>query len=417
MNLPPAINSYDHLIRQVMRIEDVTAGRADQDFIVRYRGRIINPDTAAAYDQLSETLAPHNLTPLFRRDGSQHAILLVPGLPKPTPDNTRINLVMFLLTLVSLLVTGGFLAFGETIPAGLGAVIIGIVTQGWPFALSMMAILGSHEMGHYLMGRRHKVHVTLPYFIPMPYPFSPFGTLGAFINMKEIPKNRRQLLDIGAAGPLAGLIVAIPVLLIGLSLSPVTSLPPQDIICPPTAITDIFATPSPECLAPPALEGSSILYLLLKYLSKGELLPAPVTYTTPPLLHWLQYLFTGHPVPFGGRDVTLHPVAWAGWAGLLVTAMNLIPAGQLDGGHVLFVLLGGQKMKKVVRIILIGLVGLGLFWPGWWLWAALIFFLGRAHAEPLDQITPLDGRRKALAVLMVIVFLLVFVPVPLMLLQ
>jgi len=115
--------------------------------------------------------------------------------------------------------------------------------------------------------------------------------------------------------------------------------------------------------------------------------------------------------------VTLHPVAWAGWAGLLVTAMNLIPAGQLDGGHVLFVLLGGQKMKKVVRIILIGLVGLGLFWPGWWLWAALIFFLGRAHAEPLDQITPLDGRRKALAVLMVIVFLLVFVPVPLMLLQ
>ena len=147
------------------------------------------------------------------------------------------------------------------------------------------------------------------------------------------------------------------------------------------------------------------------------MLPAPAAYTEAPALHWLTYIFTGHPLPFGGRDVTLHPVAWAGWAGLLVTAMNLIPAGQLDGGHVLFVLLGGKRTRKTVPIILILLGLLGFVWPGWWLWAVLIFFLGRAHAEPLDQITPLDGKRKALAVLMVVVFLLVFVPVPLMIMQ
>jgi membrane-associated protease RseP (regulator of RpoE activity) len=108
----------------------------------------------------------------------------------------------------------------------------------------------------------------------------------------------------------------------------------------------------------------------------------------------------------------LHPIAWAGWAGLLVTSLNLIPAGQLDGGHIMYVLLG-KRASRLLPFILIGLVLLGFVWNGWWLWAALIFFLGRYHAEPLDQITPLDPKRRALAVLGVIVFILVFMPVPL----
>jgi membrane-associated protease RseP (regulator of RpoE activity) len=115
----------------------------------------------------------------------------------------------------------------------------------------------------------------------------------------------------------------------------------------------------------------------------------------------------------GGMDVMLHPVAWAGWAGLLITSLNLIPAGQLDGGHMLYVLFGAKKARKVVPFILMGLVILGLAWYGWWLWAALIFFLGRSYAEPMDQITPLDRQRKALAVLALIIFILVFIPVPL----
>ena len=109
----------------------------------------------------------------------------------------------------------------------------------------------------------------------------------------------------------------------------------------------------------------------------------------------------------------MHPIAWAGWAGLLVTSLNLIPAGQLDGGHLLYVLLG-RKAIRFVPFIIGALILLGFIWNGWWLWAALIFFLGRTYMEPLDLITPLDLRRKALAVLGVIVFFLVFTPVPLM---
>ena len=223
--------------------------------------------------------------------------------------------------------------------------------------------------------------------------------MGAFISMKEPPKNRRILLDIGIAGPLAGLVVAIPVLLYGLSLSKVGPLPA-----------------SMARAVGLQMEGNSLLYLLSKFAVFHQLLPHPISYgSVPPLLYWLRYFFTGQPLPLGGMDVNLSPVAWAGWAGLLVTSLNLVPAGQLDGGHMLFVLLGSKGARRVLPFILVGAVIMGFFWSGWWLWAALIFFLGRVYAEPLDQITPLDGKRKALAVLALIIFLLVFTPVPLIL--
>ena len=162
------------------------------------------------------------------------------------------------------------------------------------------------------------------------------------------------------------------------------------------------------------MEGNSILYLLLKFMAFGKLLPEPASYgNLSPFLYWLRYFITGRPFPFGGTDVLLHPVAWAGWAGLLVTAINLIPAGQLDGGHMLYVLLGKKRAERLLPFILVALVLLGLSWNGWWLWAALIFFLGRVYAEPLDQITPLDSRRKILAVIALVIFLLTFTPVPL----
>lgn len=164
------------------------------------------------------------------------------------------------------------------------------------------------------------------------------------------------------------------------------------------------------------MEGNSLIYLLSKFIVLHQVLPHPITYgVVPPLVYWLKYFFTGQPFPFGGMDVNLSPVAWAGWAGLLVTSLNLVPAGQLDGGHMLYVLLGSKGARRVWPFILVALVILGFFWSGWWLWAALIFFLGRVYAEPLDQITPLDGRRKALAVLALIIFVLVFIPVPLIL--
>jgi membrane-associated protease RseP (regulator of RpoE activity) len=109
----------------------------------------------------------------------------------------------------------------------------------------------------------------------------------------------------------------------------------------------------------------------------------------------------------------LHPMAWAGWAGLLVTSLNLLPAGQLDGGHIFYVLFGSRGSKRILPIVLLALIGLGFVWNGWWLWAVLIFFLGRTHAEPMDQITDLDQKRKWLGVFTLVIFFLVFTPVPL----
>jgi membrane-associated protease RseP (regulator of RpoE activity) len=188
-------------------------------------------------------------------------------------------------------------------------------------------------------------------------------------------------------------VVAVPLLLIGLALSEVERLPSA----PGAAM----------------LEGNSLLYLAAKFSVTSRLLPEPASYGgLSPLLYWVRYFLIGRPLPFGGLDVMLHPVAWAGWAGLLVTSLNLIPAGQLDGGHVLYVLLG-DRASRLLPFIVVGLVALGLAWTGWWMWAALVFFLGRSHAQPLDEVTPLDARRKALAILGLVVFVLVFTPVPL----
>jgi membrane-associated protease RseP (regulator of RpoE activity) len=391
----PAYNYevLDALVKRVFQIEKLQNGTPKQGFIMRYTGHVIQEDTAAAYDQLAKDLKPYNITPLFRIEGDKHAVVLVPGRPEPKKSKPVINLVLFIATLFSVMFVGAFMSgLPEELPESFAEIALLLARNGLPFAAAMLGILGAHEFGHYLAGRSHKVNVSLPYFIPMP--FTLFGTMGAFINMKELPKNRRQLLDIGIAGPLSGLVVAIPVLLLGLSLSTVEPLPdviPQGMI----------------------LEGNSLLYLLSKFVIFGQFLPAPETYGgMSPVLYWLRFILTGAPYPAGGLDVMMHPVAFAGWAGILITGLNLIPAGQLDGGHMLYVLFGRETAQRVFPFILVGLVGLGFVWNGWWLWAMIIFFLGRVYAEPLDQITPLDGRRRALAVVALIIFVLTFTPVP-----
>ncbi|MBN2550377.1 MAG: site-2 protease family protein [Anaerolineales bacterium] len=390
----PDIDTLTPIVARVLRIEDITTGDARQKFLVRYRGKLYG-ESDVAYDRLAESLRPLAITPLFRKDGDQDAVLLRLGVIQARPANPLVNLVLFILTLLSVIFAGVLYSYDGPIPessAELWLALLRSLPSGIPFAVSLLAILLAHEFGHYLAGRYHKTYVTLPYFIP--FPFSPFGTMGAFIQLKEPPRNRRTMLDIGIAGPIAGLVVAIPVLLIGLSLSkiePINLSPGQGI----------------------QLEGNSILYLFLKYIVFGQLLPSPSSYGELPVwLYWVRYFFTGTPLPLGGMDVMIHPVAWAGWAGLLVTALNLIPAGQLDGGHVVNVLLG-RRARLLLPFILGLLVLLGFFWNGWWLWAGLIFFLGRVVAEPLDQITTLDPRRKLVAVLGVIIFILVFTPVPL----
>ncbi|GIK08854.1 MAG: peptidase M50 [Anaerolineaceae bacterium] len=382
------------LVSRVFRIEDVTSGDPQKGWILRYRGHLLGDDSAAAYDLLADSVRVYGLTPLFRKDGDKHIVFLVPSLPEPKKRFPLVNIVLFLLTVFSVMLAGA--SPEGTPPADQGAQALWLLKSiftGWPFALSLLGILLAHEFGHYLMSRYHKTAATLPFFIPLP--FSILGTMGAFIQMQAVPKNKRILFDIGVAGPLAGMVVAAPVLLFGLTLSHL-----GPIVQDPNGF----------------IEGNSLLYLLSKYLVFGQLLPSPASLSGLPLLqYWLQYFFTGHPVPFGGTDVFIHPVAFAGWAGLLVTALNLIPVGTLDGGHITYALFG-EKIRKAYPFILGLLAALGLVWSTWWIWALLLLWLGRVHAEPLDQITELDPPRRAVGWFAILLFVLVFSPVPMVLL-
>jgi membrane-associated protease RseP (regulator of RpoE activity) len=385
----------DALIRRVFRVEDITTGTPQQGFIRRYRGSLIG-DSLQAYDLLSASLKEYHLTPLFTTENGQQLILLVPELPIAKKPKNWINLLMFILTLLSVIVSGGLFSADASLPTDAWQLIVYLVKHGWPFAISLIAILGTHELGHYFAGKAHGVQVTLPFFIPLP--LTQLGTMGAFISMKSAPKNKRDLMDIAVAGPLAGFVVSLIVLWIGLGQSTLNTIPaalPEGIVY--------------------QMEGNSILYLLMKFLHFGKLLPEPVsTNGFPLLLHWLKYFFTGHPSPLGSLDVTISSVAWAGWVGLLITSLNLIPAGQLDGGHIFQLLFGQKNARRALPFIVVLLGILGLAWSGWWLWAAIVFLLGRSYAQTMDQITELDTKRKVLGWLAIFVFVICFIPVPLM---
>lgn len=416
----PETEILTSLVSPIFHIDDVTAGDPRQ-YIVRYRGHLLVDDSARAYDQLAAALEPHGITPLFRIEDGRHVILLVPRLADPKPANINLNIALFILTVFSVMLSGAQ-PDGPMPNDALGQMwmLVRNIFSGWPFALSLMGILLAHEFGHYLVSRYHKTPATLPYFIP--FPFTPLGTLGAAILMQGTPRNKRVLFDIGVAGPLAGLIVAIPVLWLGLSLSH-TNVISEDTRYPAPQQGEERAcqwpsiTVSPDgtytCLGDEGfLEGNSLIYLGMKYIKFGQLLPAPVDYNgLSPTVYWLKYFFTGSPVPHGGLDVLIDPVAFAGWAGLLVTALNLLPAGTLDGGHVVFALFG-EKAKKAFPVLIGLLLVLGFFWSGWWLWAALLFWLGRVQAQLLDEITQLDAPRRVLAVLVLVLFVLVLSPVP-----
>jgi membrane-associated protease RseP (regulator of RpoE activity) len=379
------------VVSRVFRVEEFTHGDPKQGYFMRYRGRLLS-DSVEAYDQLSEALRPYDITPLFRLEGQRQSVLLVHGVVRPKAGRATVNIVLFVLTVLSVLLAGALYSYSGPLPNDILGQITTLLTHiwvGWPFAVSLLAILLAHEFGHYFVGRARGAAVSLPFFIP--FPFSILGTLGAFIQLKQVPKNKRALFDLAVAGPLAGLVVAIPVLLYGLAHSTLGTI---------TNAPGMFA------------EGNSLLYLLAKFVVFGKILPAPPNLSgLPLLLHWITYFFVGKPAPVGYTDVLINQVAWAGWAGLLVTFLNLIPAGQLDGGHVIFTVFG-KRVNLILPVILVATIVLGFFWAGWWLWAFLIFLLGRSHAEPLDQITPLGTKRKILAAVMLVIFLLVLTPVP-----
>ncbi|MCP4359387.1 MAG: site-2 protease family protein [Chloroflexi bacterium] len=333
---------------------------------VQFHGRFLQ-DSAVCFDTIHAVCEEQDFTPTVNRESDQRVVITAePGVIHPQKSKWQINALLFILTIFSTLITG---AISE---AQTPEQIAEYATQLWrgiPFSASILLILGAHEMGHYLAARYHKVEVTLPYFIPLPV-ISPIGTLGAFIQLKERVKNKRALLDIGVAGPLAGFVFAVPILFIGLSTSEVGPIVEGGL-----------------------LEGNSILYAAMKILIFGEFLPN------------------------GSQDVYLNQLAWAGWVGLLVTGLNLMPVGQLDGGHITYALWGKKTEQFFMPVlILLGglavlslLIGGALTWLVWWL---LIFVFGRVHAEPLDDVTELDGRRRWIGLITMIIFVLVFVPVP-----
>jgi hypothetical protein len=346
--------------------------------VATFEGKLVL-DSEKAYEALDGLLAPTGQTGIFRptkNPGAQnpHTIHIITGrvnVPQERPWWP--NALLFLGTLFSVLMIGAQLAIVEianTNPVQAQSLADDFLRQlplGLPYAVSLLLILGAHELGHYFAARYHNLSVTLPYFIPLPPPLSMFGTMGAFIQLRQPMRNRKVLMDVGAAGPLAGLIFAVPILLIGLSharLEPISGLG--------------------------VYEGDSILYAAAKIATFG------------------------HFVPDGRVDVNISSsqLAWAGWTGLLVTALNLIPIGQLDGGHVLYSLVG-ENARKLFFPLLAVMVGLLFLSDVWLIWVVLLFIFGRVYATPLDMITPLDNRRKAIAVFALIAFVLIFVPAPL----
>ena len=286
--------------------------------------------------------------------------------PPPPPQRVWLHATLLLLTVASTTLVGG-IAFGD-VPQGFKARSFwdllfhpAVVRAGLEFSLPLIVILLAHEMGHYIACRYHRLDATLPFFLPVPFGI---GTFGAFIRIRSPLLTKRELFDVGASGPLAGFIVTLPVLFAGIALStPVAQLPRGGVM--------IFGEP-----------------LAFKALA------------------WLV-----HPdVPPGG-DLMLHPTGFAAWFGLLVTALNLLPFGQLDGGHITYALFG-RWQRRIAWPLLAVLIVLGFWWTGWWVWAVIALVMRVRHPWVPDEAGELDPRRRLLGWICLIVFALCFTPEP-----
>lgn len=269
-----------------------------------------------------------------------------------------LHIILFISTFLSTLLVGSLLISKpeEVIHKPI------TILNGLPFSLTLMFMLLCHELSHYIASRRHKIKATLPYFIPAP---TIFGTLGAFIKMKSPMTNRNALIDIGASGPITGFIVSVTASVIGLSMSDVVNVPHE---------------------AGGIVFGNSLLFSFIANIIFGDI-----------------------PDSF---YIMFHPVAYAGWIGFFVTSLNLIPIGQLDGGHIAYALLG-ERHQYLSKILIPILILLGFFlWEGWIIWAVLLLILGLRHPPVLLWETHLDRKRQFIAYVSAVIFIITFMPVP-----
>jgi membrane-associated protease RseP (regulator of RpoE activity) len=320
---------------------------------------LVTPRTSRAFSLLKKHLIEYKLLPMLKKREDGRILLYLYEWNPPKKSNNWVNLALFITTVFTTLWVGGMLAkpYEFSFPKGL--------VYGIPFSFTLLFILGSHELGHYFACKRLGINATLPYFIPVPPP-SPLGTFGAVIRIKSPIEDKNALIEVGAMGPLTGLVVAIPAMIIGLLLSetvPSGYLEKETTVQLGNSILSLFLT-----------------NIVIKEPSKGALL--------------------------------FHPVAWAAWIGMFVTAVNLLPIGQLDGGHISFAIFG--KRHKVIGWTIIGvLLVLGLiFWMGFILWAFLVSIMGVRHPPPLNATEPLDKKHKTIGIISLVAFALTFVPAP-----
>jgi Peptidase family M50 len=334
--------------------------------VVQFTGHL-RGKTDEMFRKIRDVFAGQPVTPLLL-EGDEHDVRLVvlPGNPEATAAQKPKWALHWLLFFATVATT----TWAGALQAG-----VNLLQQperfavGLPYSLGLLLILGSHELGHYFTAKAHGIRVTPPFFIPVPFAL---GTFGAFIKIKSITPDRRALFDVAVAGPLAGLVFAIPALLIGLHFSRVIS-----------------------GHAPPGL---------------GQ---AGVSITSSVLLACLAHISLGASV-LEGNHLLLHPVAFAGWLGLIVTALNLLPIGQLDGGHMSHALFGSRNARGISMVAMASLFGLALFvWPGLMLWAFIVFFIaGTRDAPAANDLTPVGPPRRALGYFTFLLLLLIIVPVP-----
>ena len=290
---------------------------------------------------------------MTNRQIDDKVILRIPTIP-------RIHLVLFFLTVFTTLLAGALMEGAKVLENPLE------LLKGIPFSFTLMFILGTHEFGHYYYAQKHKVDATLPYFIPAPPFLFLIGTFGAFIKIKSPIYRKDALLQIGAAGPIAGFVIAVPALIIGLLLSDVVE---------------------KSNIQGALILGDSILMKILTWIT--------------------------HPKLMDTQDIMLHPIAFAGWIGLLVTMLNLLPIGQLDGGHVAYAMLG-KKQRLIGQIAFIFLIPLSFLSINWLIWGLLLLILMRSVKHPpiQDIHIPLSDTDKRIGYICLLIFIVCFIPAP-----
>jgi membrane-associated protease RseP (regulator of RpoE activity) len=306
-------------------------------------------------DDVARRLSEIGYNVRFDQNGTQTIMELSKIGQKVRPSIPWVNLILFVLTVLSTFAAGAYMENQDPLKNPL------VIYKGATFAVPLLLILLFHEFGHYLMSRKNRIKVSLPYFIPGP---TILGTFGAVIRSKAPFKNRKELLDVGATGPIAGFVISMIALAIGLATSQV-----------------VKAVPGQGMML-----GDSLAFKFISGMVQKKI----------PL----------------GYDTLLSPMAFAGWAGILVTMLNLLPIGQLDGGHIAYALFG-KKQKIIARIVVLSLIPLGIFlWQGWLIWLILAFIVRIPHPPTLNDAVPLDNKRKVVGWISLIIFILCFSPAP-----